>query len=126
MTTYRWVRHEDQKLYDVGVLNDGSLHNPRGYPEDIVRVALAAADGRWRERRSQAAKKAAQTRRSRVEKKSYEVADRIIAGHVFGPSPNCAICGRGLGDKQSFERGIGSECWQGVLERIRRSSNTFI
>ena len=48
----------------------------------------------------------------------YQAAQRITDGHTFGPSSHCAICGKGLDDNQSIERGIGSECWQYVLERI--------
>jgi hypothetical protein len=62
MGKYRWVRYGDDRLYEVGVLEDGTLHNPRGYPEEIVRAAVLAADTRKHERRSRAAKKAAATK----------------------------------------------------------------
>ena len=39
MSRYRWVYHNEAKLYDVGILPDGTLHNPRGYPDDDVRSA---------------------------------------------------------------------------------------
>ena len=56
---YKWVNHEGERLYEVGILADGTLHNPRGYPDDVVRAAVLAADARKHERRSRAAKKAA-------------------------------------------------------------------
>jgi hypothetical protein len=120
MSKYKWVNHNGMKLYEVGILPDGALHNPRGYPDEIVRAAVLAADQRWHEHRSKAAKKAAVTRQERQEKRVYAVAARIVQGRKFGPRNNCIICGRGLGDAQSIARGIGSECWQGVLGEIAR------
>jgi hypothetical protein len=120
VSKFKWVIHDDgTKLYEVGILLDGSLHNPRGYPEADVRAAVLAADARRHDRRSQAAKKAVATRQRRTAKRVYEVARRItLNGDPIGPRNNCVICGRGLGDGQSIERGIGSECWQGVLDTI--------
>ncbi|MGA8654376.1 MAG: hypothetical protein WB677_27810, partial [Xanthobacteraceae bacterium] len=60
-------------LFDVGILDDGTLHNPKGYPDDQVRAAVLAAEARRRERqherRSAGAKKAAITRARRKEKR---------------------------------------------------------
>jgi len=129
MSKYRWVHDvEDpsiapQKvltLYDIGILPDGTLHNPHSYPEDIVRAAVQAADARRHERRSCAAKKAAGTRARRQKRQILAIARRIVANAKIGPRNNCVICGRGLGDPESIERGIGSECWQSVLEQIER------
>jgi hypothetical protein len=119
---YRCVYRSDEKtterLYDVGILADGTLHNPNGYPDDLVRTAVLAAEARRHERRSNAAKKAAETRRRRRQKQIWQVAKRILAGHGIGERHHCAICGRGLDDPTSIERGIGSECWQDVLNSI--------
>jgi len=117
----RWKRvfYEGARLYSVGVNEDGSLHNPNGYPEETVRAAVAWAEQQRREDRSKAAKKAAGTRRRRTEARIYEVARRIVDGHVFGPASHCQICGRGLDDPESVKRGIGSECWQAVLDCIK-------
>jgi len=129
MSKYRWVYHVEetataprkvQTLYNVGILPDGTLHNPHGYPKDVVRAAVQAADERCRERRSQAAKKAAVTRARRQEQQIYATAQRIIANEKTGPRDNCVICGKGLSDPESIERGIGSECWQHVLDQIER------
>ena len=38
--TYRYVSHKGHTFRDVGVLKDGSVHNPNGYPEDILSVTL--------------------------------------------------------------------------------------
>jgi Family of unknown function (DUF6011) len=112
---WRFVTHEEQRLYKVGVRQDGSLDNPNGYPEDLVRAAIQSAEARWREYRSQAATKAAATRRRRTEQKVYSVSQAIIDGHVYGPRQHCVICRKGLDDPDSIERGIGSDCWQRVL-----------
>lgn len=121
MSKYNWVRHNGEKLFDVGILPDGTLHNPRGYPDEDVRSAVLAADARRRERRSRGAKKAAETRRQRTARLTYVVAKRLtLDDKPIGPRDTCAICGRDLGDQQSIARGIGSECWQGVLEAIAR------
>jgi hypothetical protein len=123
MTTYRWVRHvhdNEMKLYEVGILPDGTLHNPRGYPDDIVRASVLAADERCHQRRSEAAKKAGETRRLRQARLVYEVAALIIKHGRLAPCSNCRICGKALDDPQSIERAIGSECWQHVLSEIAR------
>src|SRR5262245_24430514 len=123
VSRWRSVRHGNRQLFDVGIEADGSLYNPNGYPDDVVRAAVLAADERRHARRSAVAKLAAQTRRARTERRVYDVAKRIVAGHVFGPGYECAICGRGLSDRQSIERGIGSECWQSVLDATARMSS---
>src|SRR4051794_28206763 len=101
MSVYRWVNHNEATLFDVGILPDGTLHNPNGYPDDVVRAAVLAADGRRRERKRAAAKKAAATRQRRREKKVYTAAKCILSNGSIGPRPNCAICGRGLSDQPS-------------------------
>jgi Family of unknown function (DUF6011) len=118
MSRWKWIWHGETKLYDVGILPDGTLHNPRGYPDDIVREAVAAADARQHERRSRAAQKAGATRRHRRQKRVAEIAARILAGYGIGERTSCAICGRGLGDPASMKRGIGSECWQDLLATL--------
>ena len=122
---YKWVYHRSagkptETFHDVGILADGTLHNPNGYPADEVRAAVLAANERRAARRSEAAKKATKTRIKRQEKKTYFVADRLLANQPVGPRTTCAICGRGLHDPPSIARGIGSECWQGVLAGITR------
>jgi hypothetical protein len=118
---WKWVWRNAEKaerLFQVGILPDGSLYNPNGYPEDIVRAAVLAAEASRHERRGRAAKKAGETRRQRQTAKTYIVAQRIVANQSIGPRRHCYICGRGLGDPQSIARGVGSECWQEVLDAI--------
>jgi hypothetical protein len=118
---WRWVWRDAEKteqLYSVGIEADGTLFNPNGYPDDIVRAACLATEARWHERRSQAAKKAAKTREERQKHRVWLIAKQIVAKQQTGPRRRCCICGRGLDDPQSITRGIGSECWQGVLDQI--------
>jgi len=70
------------------------------------------------EARRRIAEKAAVTRKRRRELKISSTAEAIRVGKVLGPRTNCVICGRGLADQHSIDRGIGSECWEGVLQRI--------
>jgi Family of unknown function (DUF6011) len=115
MSKYRWVRHEGERLFDGGILPDGTLRNPRGYPEDIVRSAVTAADARRHERRTAAASKAAVTRKRRHAKRVSEIVERLELGHRYGPSGRCVICRKKLSDPESISRGIGSDCWQDIL-----------
>jgi hypothetical protein len=121
---YRWILRDTEPgtrrdlLYDVGILADGTLHNPHGYPEDVVRSAVSAAIERGKKDRSDAAKKAAVTRGVRMERKVYEVVRQLGLGHKYGPSASCCICGKLLDDPQSIERGIGSNCWQRVMKAM--------
>jgi Family of unknown function (DUF6011) len=118
---YKWVNHDNTRLNDVGILADGTLYNPNNYPPEIVRAAVTAADDRRRERRSQAAKKATETRRRRRERKVYQIAQKVQQGQVYGPRTACVVCGRGLGDRESIARGIGSDCWQDLLGYLERT-----
>jgi hypothetical protein len=117
---YRWVYYEGVRLLNVGFESDGSLYNPNNYPEDVVRTAVLSANARRHARRSGAAKKAAVTRRHRQQVKVYNVAQKLKNGSRVGPRSNCVICGKGLTDFESIDRGIGSECWQGVLTQIEK------
>src|ERR1700751_3523253 len=113
-----WVNDGSDRLFDVGILADGTLNNSREYPPEIVRAAVLAANEEWHESRSQAAKKAATTRARRREKKIYAAVQKLRLGHKYGPASNCVICGKGLSDSPSIERGIGSDCWQEVLKLL--------
>jgi hypothetical protein len=93
-------------------------YNPNGYAEELVRTAVLAADARRHERKSQAAKQSAATRQERRRDKVHIVAKRSAAGLSTGPAKHCYICGRFLTDPVSIDRGIGSECWQDVLNAI--------
>jgi hypothetical protein len=125
-TKYKWAYHSPnhEKLFEVGILADGSLYNPRGYPDDVVRDAVLAANARRHARCSAASKKGSQqateTRRRRRVRRVHETAKKIVAGHHGGPQSHCAICKRGLGEGESIARGIGSECWQDLLDTIER------
>jgi hypothetical protein len=56
---YRWVHSEIGILYEIGRYKEGTIRNPRGYPEDVVIRALDKALEQEHQRRSEAAKKGA-------------------------------------------------------------------
>jgi Family of unknown function (DUF6011) len=120
---WKFIRHDGDVYIDINVNEDGSLYNPHGYPEDIVRAAVAGAEARQHERRSAAAKKAAETRRRRREKLVYQVVQRLRDGGAFHPGAHCEICGKGLTDPQSEARGIGSDCWQDIHARLEAGAS---
>lgn len=115
---WRRVKHPetDERLLDVGILADGTLHNPNGYPDEIVRAAVERAIARRTDRRKAAAAKAVVTRKRRHDKRVHDVAMKLLHGQGIGRQHRCCICERKLDDEASIARGIGSECWQGLLE----------
>jgi hypothetical protein len=120
--TWHWVFHphdRTQRLRDVGVLKDGALHNPNAYDETLVREAIRQATSDLHQRRSERSKKAAATRRERHEKRVHEIAQRLV--DVENRGRRCACCGKRIWDTESVARGIGSECWQSVLDAIAAS-----
>jgi hypothetical protein len=117
---WRWVigKGEYLKFDEVWIESDGSLHNPRGYPEDLARAAVLEADAQEYMRKSGASKRAAETRRERQEERIYQAARRIVTAMGIGQQRRCYCCRRGLTDSESIARGIGSECWQKVLDAV--------
>jgi hypothetical protein len=104
-------------LRRVGVLADGSVWNPEGHDEQLLRQAVAIADVFMKEKRHQAAMKASETRRRRHDINLDKLARKYLAGNVFGPQHNCACCDKALTDQISILRGIGSECWGHLMSR---------
>ena len=118
---WRSVRGSDgERLYAVGINADGTLINPNGYPEGQARAAALAADERWHQKRSAASKRAAETRRMRQERRTHEAAHLILKGEGVGRQRRCYVCTKKLRDHVSVERGIGSECWQRILDLVER------
>jgi hypothetical protein len=119
MSNWNRIRTDDGvEYYSVGILADGTLWNPNNYPEDAVRAAVLRAEAKRHQRRSNAAKKAGETRRQRRQEDIWAIAQLIAAKQETGPRRWCYVCGRKLDDRASIARGIGSECWQEVLARL--------
>ena len=117
-TIYRCAIHPDgRRLRNVGILADGTIHNPNGYNEHEVREAVLAALDREKVRRQSAAKKAVKTRAHRREQRVRRIATLITAG-AFCPNDRCAVCGRLLTDPESTAEGIGPECAADVLRAV--------
>ena len=106
------------RLFEVGILADGALHNPNGYPEAVVRRSLDETIARRHAADSEAAKKAAVTRARRREKKIHLLATSIATKSGVKPGTHCYVCGKSLTDAESIARGIGPECWQEVLQEV--------
>jgi hypothetical protein len=122
MKHYRWLTvYTDPghaALYDVWIEPDGSLHNPRGYPEETARAAALKADVRKAERLAEARKRGVKKRQERQKARIYEAARRIVDEEGIGQRTHCYCCRKYLTDPESIERGIGPECWQRVLEAM--------
>jgi hypothetical protein len=125
--SYRWpVLHVPgwDALFSVGIHRDGTLWNPNGYdPERLRTAVMAKVEERiaaQRQRRSDGAKQAAKTRARRVEKEIRKAAVAWLNSEKCEPRDRCRICGKRLDDPQSYNRGIGPECWQHVLDDIER------
>jgi hypothetical protein len=121
---WRRVKHPEtgERMLDVGILADGTLHNPNGYPDDIVRAAVEQAIARRGDRRKASAAKAAVTRKRRHDKRVHMVATKLLRGEGISRQNRCCICQRKLDDEASIARGIGSECWQGLLDYMGRAA----
>jgi hypothetical protein len=115
---WRFIIHDGVQYASVGINPDGTLHNPNGYPEDKVRAAITFACDRRHQRRSEAARKAAETRARRRERKVTEIVTLLRSGGRLTPAANCRICRRPVDDPESVARGIGSDCWQDILAAI--------
>lgn len=85
MSKWRSIYYNGARLRDLGILPDGTLHNPNGYPDDVVKAAVLSADQQRHDRRSRAAKEAAQTRRHRRERQIHVIANKIVQGGSTGP-----------------------------------------
>jgi hypothetical protein len=112
-------------MSSIGIYYDDTLWNPNGYPEDVVRAAVLWADEHKRlkiaENRKKGAQQAAVTRQRRHELKVQAIVKKMLRDESVGPSTHCVLCKKQLSDPQSLARGIGSECWQGILSRVEQA-----
>jgi hypothetical protein len=118
------LEHPGKLVYKVGFYDDGTLYNPEGYPEEEARRLIEPRYAKWKEereeRRKRGAARAVITRARRREKLINEIADKMVRDEQIGPRHSCCICKRKLTDEVSIARGIGSECWQGILDWVER------
>ena len=121
---WKWIGYPEtgQRLEDIGILADGSLHNPNGYPEHLVRQLVQGAIDRRDKRRKDAAAKAVITRKRRRDKHVNDIAAKILRDENIGPSSKCVVCRRKLDDDASIARGVGSECWQELLRTVDQAT----
>src|SRR5699024_6489958 len=118
---WHWIGRRDDRINGVTVaMHDGVITEAVADDcDDTARIIRVVHDALVQSHaaRSRSAKKAAQKRAERMAKATYEAARRLKQD-TLAPKHNCIICGRGLGDDESIQRGIGSECWQRVLDIV--------
>jgi hypothetical protein len=118
---WRWITVGDRRMTNVHIrlkhekvveaTADGGFTSA-----EIVRECFAAFVRRHK-RRSESAKRGARTAAKRRQLLVYEAAE-ALKNNALTPRTRCRICGRGLEDPASIERGIGSECWDQVLAAL--------
>lgn len=118
---WKWIRlPSGHKARNVRIVDEGGvsrLHFEGDFSETDVRQAALTTLRRDKQIRSEAAKKAALVRQIRVEQKVHLIAKLYIANRLH-PSCVCGLCGRELEDNSSIQRGVGTECWQRVLQKV--------
>ncbi len=119
---YRWYRSNGTVFHNVSLEHDSENIVSFSCDEDdkeAAKAGLFAVLISEKAKRSEAAKKAAETRRQRTKARVYEVARALVAGRI-NPAVRCHICRKIVTDDESRLRGIGSDCWQDVLRAIER------
>ncbi len=95
---------------------------PRDPGDDVTKEyffeCLCDVLRRDREIRRKRARRGAETSRRRRESLDYRLAKEILQQR-FKPRDHCARCGRALHDEQSLRRGIGPECWDGMMRLMQ-------
>jgi hypothetical protein len=119
---WRHIHFNGAKLTDPKFTSDGVCSAAGDVDRVTILRALITANRRQHDRRSASSKRAAQTRAQRVELLVYRTALRLIDGGSLSPSTRCIICRKRVTDEESIARGIGAECWQGVLAAIAREN----
>jgi hypothetical protein len=77
--------------------------------EYVARVAKSREEG-------------AATKAKRREARIAKVTREYLLGKHIGNLLECAICSRALSDQVSTERGIGSECWPNLMDRLAKQA----
>ena len=118
---WSWIRLPNgDKVRNVRVVVDGGVSRlcfDGGFTEAEVREVAIQTLRRKKQRRSDSAKKASVTRKSRVDQMVHVVAKHYTENKLQ-PSSFCLICGRFVGDPESVKRGVGADCWQKVLRVV--------
>lgn len=119
--SYRLVGRNGQTFHNIGINKDGSLWNPNGYPEEEARAAALYADEKRHQRRIEARKRGVETAKRRREERIAKITRDFLLGKHIGNLDHCANCGKALADSISIERGLGSECWPRLMDRLAKA-----
>ena len=118
---YRWYRSNGTVFHNVSLEHDSENIVSFSCDEDdkeAAKAGLLAVLISEKAKRSEAVKKAAETRRQRTKARVYEVARAWIGANRA--AMRCRICGKKMTDDESILRGVGSDCWQDVLSVIKQ------
>jgi hypothetical protein len=125
--SYQWriVWFNGSSYRNVGLNTDGSLYNPNGHPNEAELLSyltqiVADREEEKRQRRVAGAKRAVITRARRRQRLIWQAANKLVQDENTGPAVVCICCRKKLTDPASIGRGIGSECWQHVLDTVER------
>lgn len=116
---WQWIRttggtiRKPEVRIERGEIVSATSDPPRP-TQEIVR-AVYDATARRAAKRAEAANKAATTRQHRQATLTYKLAATWLATAKLPPSLRCNLCKKPLTDPDAIERGIGSECWQNIL-----------
>jgi hypothetical protein len=104
--------------YKVAVHRRGARREWR-YPRDFSVLAECRS---WActEVERVAERQSRETRDRRREQRIAEITRDYLLGKHVGDSLECQMCGRTLTDPVSIARGIGSECWPRLEDRLAR------
>jgi len=94
------------------------LWNPHAYSLDAILPVLEAKVAEYEEDRRESYRRGGLTRRLRHEQKITKAARLYLSASGIPSAIVCQVCTKGLSDKQSIARGIGSECWGRLLCRV--------
>jgi hypothetical protein len=119
---WRWVYSRNGEIfYRTWINQDGSLHNPNGYPEEVARAAALWADEQKHQKLIEGRKRGVETAKRRREQRIAKITRDFLFGKHIGNLSHCAICSKALGDPTSISRGIGSECWPRLMDRLAQA-----
>jgi hypothetical protein len=110
----------------IAITADGALTSDSG-----TAVTPKQAEAAWQwlhegattaaHERSLTARRAGAARARRRERTVYDIVTEHLRTGAFQSAHSCKCCGKELTDPASIARGIGSECWQRVLDQIERA-----
>jgi hypothetical protein len=104
----------------VDIRCDGTLSNPKGYPEAEARAAIEEAAVQKRAAIEQSIRDGVETRAWRRQSALWQAVKAWRSGKLT-PGRACRVCDKELTDPPSIARSIGPCCWEHILTHENRS-----